>query len=58
METVERVENVNLRRQIWSCGCGLKYTHSNKKKHERTERHQIYESKKGFIDIDSFKIKQ
>lgn len=53
METVEII-----RRQIWSCGCGLKYTHSNKKKHERTERHQIYESKKDLIDIDSFKIKQ
>jgi hypothetical protein len=42
------------RLQIWSCGCGLKYTHSNKKKHERTYRHQLYESKKGFIDIESF----
>lgn len=42
------------RSQIWSCGCGLKYTHSNKSKHVKTYRHQLYESKKGLIDISSF----
>ena len=46
------------RSQIFSCGCGLKYIRSNKSKHVKTYRHQLYESKKGLIDIDSFTIKK
>ena len=49
--TILQQEN---RSRIWSCGCGLKYIHSNKSKHEKSYRHQLYESKKGFIDISSF----